>query len=81
MIPDTLYEFLYCSCIHESGSATMSLHRTKEGAERAMEAHKAERQKEWDERAARWAKEGSSLARTDLEDMESWHVAAIQLLD
>lgn len=31
-----LYEVLYCSCIHESGYSTLSLHRTKLGAYKAM---------------------------------------------
>ena len=36
-----IYEFLYCPCIHESAYASVSLHRTKEGAEKAMKKHKA----------------------------------------
>ncbi len=35
-----VFEFMYCSCIHESAWATMSIHRTREGAESAMNAHK-----------------------------------------
>lgn len=35
-----IYEFLYCPCVHESAWATVSLHRTKEGAEKAMKKHK-----------------------------------------
>lgn len=35
-----LYAFLYNDCIHESSSETMSLHFSKEGAEKAMEEHK-----------------------------------------
>lgn len=41
-----LYAFLYNSCIHESGWVTVSLHYSKEGAEKAMQEHK---QKELDE--------------------------------
>jgi len=36
-----IYEFLYCSCVHESSWATMSLHKTKEGAKKAMKKHKS----------------------------------------
>ena len=43
---NTVYEFLYNNCIHESSWATMSLHYTKEGAEKAMSDHK---QKKLDE--------------------------------
>jgi hypothetical protein len=35
-----LYAFLYNSCIHESSWATMSLHYSKKGAEKAMQEHK-----------------------------------------
>ena len=31
-----IYEFIYTSCIYESASATMSMHRTKLGAYKAM---------------------------------------------
>lgn len=45
----TVYEFLYNSNCCESSSATMSIHKTMRGAEMAMEFHKAEKQKQWDE--------------------------------
>lgn len=35
-----IHEFMYCESIHESSYCTMSLHRTKEGAEKAMNKHK-----------------------------------------
>lgn len=35
-----LYAFLYNNCIHESSWATVSLHYSKEGAEKAMNEHK-----------------------------------------
>lgn len=43
----SLWAFLYNSCIHESSYATVSLHYTKEGAEKAMALHKEEKRKEW----------------------------------
>jgi len=42
-----IYEFLYNSSIHESSSATMSIHRTRAGAEKAMEDHKAIEKVKW----------------------------------
>jgi len=36
-----IYRFLYCGCIHESAHATISIHKTKEGAIKAMDTHKA----------------------------------------
>ena len=31
-----VYEFIYTNCIHESAMETMSVHRTKKGAYKAM---------------------------------------------
>ena len=36
---DTVYEFLYSDCIYESAMATISLHKTKKGAYKAMNKH------------------------------------------
>lgn len=44
-----IYQALYCSCIHESSYATLSLHKTKKGAEIAMNFHKMEVYKEYEE--------------------------------
>jgi hypothetical protein len=46
---DILYEFVYSSCIHESAAGTMSLHRTRNGAEMAMEFHKEQARKGFEE--------------------------------
>lgn len=73
---ETVYAFMYCGCIYESSFATVSLHRTKEGAEKAMEAHKAEK-KEWHDKM---------YADEDEEDLqfgefEDWIVEPIEILD
>ena len=39
-LKNIIYEFLYNGCIHESSYATMSLHKTKAGAEKALNEHK-----------------------------------------
>ena len=44
-----IYGFLYCDCIHESAYGTVSLHKTKEGAEAAMNKHKEEKRLEFEE--------------------------------
>ena len=49
LAPVFVYEFLYNSDCCESASATISIHKTKKGAEMAMEFHKSEKQREWDE--------------------------------
>ncbi len=42
-----IYEFLYCGCIYESSYATVSLHRTKLGAYKAMRKHRLDTFNEW----------------------------------
>ena len=39
---DKVYEFWYNDDFYESAAQCMSLHRTREGAEKAMERHKKE---------------------------------------
>lgn len=44
-----LYEFLYCSCVFESGYRTISVHKTKRGAYKAMNKWLNDKYwKEWD---------------------------------
>ena len=45
---DKVYEFWYNECIYESAAQCMSLHRTRKGAEKAMERHKKETEDEWE---------------------------------
>jgi len=45
----TVYEVYYNDCIHESMAACISLHRTRKGAEMAMEFHKEQKRKEFEE--------------------------------
>lgn len=49
LAPVFVYEFLYNSDCCESAAVTISIHKTKKGAEMAMESHKAETQKQWNE--------------------------------
>lgn len=43
----TVYLACYCPCIYESSYATLSTHRTKLGAFKAMRAHKRKVYDEW----------------------------------
>lgn len=45
----TLYSAVYCPCIHESTFGTISTHRTRKGAEMAMEHHKESVRKEFED--------------------------------
>ena len=44
----TVYESLYNSDCCEGAASTISIHKTKKGAEMAMEFHKNEKLKEWE---------------------------------
>lgn len=44
-----VYAFMYNPMIEESAYATMSLHKTRKGAEMALDFHKVTKIKEWRE--------------------------------
>lgn len=72
-----VYQFLYCPCIWESAFGTISLHRTKKGAQEAMKAHKAEKRAEFDELYV--DAKPHRLIKFGL--YEAWKVEAIELQD
>ena len=47
IIIDKVYEFWFNECIYDSAAQCISLHKTREGAEKAMERHKKETEDEW----------------------------------
>lgn len=49
LAPVFVYEFLYNSDCCEGSASTISIHKTKKGAEMAMEFHKNEKLKEWEQ--------------------------------
>lgn len=71
----TVWAFLYSSCIHESGSETISLHFSKEDAEKAMNEH---REKELAEFNEIFAKENPSDIKFG--EHEFWGVKAIDII-
>ena len=73
-----LYQFLYCPCIHESAWGTISLHRTKEGAKKAMYRHKKKERKEFDDMYNGKEKEYLGIKFGIHED---WCVDEIEVLD
>ena len=44
-----VFEFAYSECIHESGCVTQSIHKTRKGAEMALDYHKSEELKQFNE--------------------------------
>ena len=69
----TLYAFLYNPMIHESGYITVSIHRTREGAEKAMEWHKKEHIEQTIEECGKYDEEWDSC--------RSWKVGEITIKD
>jgi hypothetical protein len=53
---DKVYHALYCPCTHESGFVTLSLHRTEQGAELAVEAHQRKSKEDWNGNIPKWVK-------------------------
>ena len=74
---DILYQFLYCDCIHESAWATISIHRSREGAVNAMEEHKAEEKKKWEE----YADTEERKKEFPFGQHEDWSIGEIELHD
>ena len=70
-----LYAFLYNSCIHESSWATVSLHYSKEGAEKAMNEHKQKALDEFNEMYANDNKFGFKFG-----EHEDWCVETVDVL-
>jgi len=51
-----VYEFLYCDCIYESGYVTMSIHKTKRGAYKALRNYLEEEYAKWRDNALKRGK-------------------------
>ena len=45
---DKVYEFWFNECTYESAAQCISLHKTRKGAEKAMEFHKKQIADEWE---------------------------------
>ena len=70
---NTLYAFLYNPMIHESLSGLVSLHRTREGAEKALEWHKNEVREEWKYRGAD--------EEYPFDQFQDWRIEEIEIQD
>lgn len=74
---DTVFEFIYCDNTWESASQTISLHWTRKGAELAMEFHKEECRKEYEERCKRL----SSFRDYPFDNDKFWDVIETKVLE
>lgn len=73
---DKVYAFLYTPCIYESSFSTMSLHRSKKGAYRAMRGFIEESYREWRESGLKHGKQDIKHGA-----FENWRVAEINIYD
>ena len=64
-----VFEFAYSDCIYESGCVTKSIHKTRKGAEMALDFHKAHKRIEWEDL---WDEE--ERKEHPFGDMENWIV-------
>lgn len=79
-----IYEALYCCCIHESSYATISLHKTRKGAEEAIKNHKDEKKRKFDEiyqRAIRLGKNDIILNSMKFGQHKDWTIGETKLLE
>lgn len=74
-----LWAFYYCSCIYESSYATMSLHKTKEGAKKAMKKHKKQEKKKFYKMFIN--KEEALKRGLKFGQHEDWNIGEIEILD
>jgi hypothetical protein len=74
-----IYEFLYCSCIYESAYSTMSIHKTKSGAYRAMRKFITEEYQKWYDERIRKGKRKFSIQKFGIH--EGWFVFEREILD
>jgi len=69
-----IYSFMYNGCVYESSWTTISLHRTKKGAEKALKEH---RQKELDE----FNKLDLGDDKYKFGEHEDWCIKKVQIFD
>jgi len=66
-----VFAAVYCDCIYESAYGTLSLHKTREGAERAIENHKKELRLRHEESVKHMAEHAPTFDMDEFE-IHSW---------
>ena len=72
-----IYEALYNPMIHESASATLSIHKTLKGAEMAIEFNKNETQREW----AETIQNNPAMEESEWNFCRWWGIREVELQD
>lgn len=80
-VPQTIYEALYCCDIHDSSYATLSTHRTRKGAEEAIENHKQKIKAEFDEIYHNSEYPVDMTVEMKYDDNQAWTIRETELLD
>jgi hypothetical protein len=76
---NVVYAFRYCSSCWESVPFTMSLHRTRKGAEMAMEFHKHKVKSEFEEL---WGKDAvMPMSEAGWDHDQLWDIATLKIED
>lgn len=79
---DKLYGFYYNTMIYESADCLMSLHRTKKGAEMALDYHKDGKKREHDEYVSYWLEKGDTIDEiSKFGEFEKWSVEEVEIKD
>jgi len=77
-----VYQALYCPCIHESSYGTISLHKSYEGARRAVIADKLRERKRWHKHRKWEIEKGHSPEMWHtLFIHQDWDIEEIKILD
>ena len=76
---EKLYQFVYNPMIHESVSYTVSIHRTRIGAEISMEFHKAETLKEYEKTQKERKESGDDFEYSPFGTFEYWGITEIEI--
>ena len=74
-----VYAFIFCPCVHESAWITISLHWTREGAQKALEFHKQEESDSYDimfGNDADWTELGFKF-----DSYKSWDIEEVKILE
>lgn len=76
-----IYEALYCCDIHDSSYATLSTHRTRKGAEEAIEKHKQKIKAEFDDIYHNPEYPVNMIVEMKYDDNQAWTIRETELLD
>lgn len=75
---ETVWEALYCPCTEESASMTISIHKTKEGAERAIRIHRLNELSKYE---ALCKHDPGSFDIKDFGEYQDWNVLESKLFE